>query len=496
MEICHRSTYRHNAYRQNTYHQRVMRWGFFLVLVGGVNGAVSDAQADVSPVVISTEQLISRESLSHQSLPSLSGPVAPALTSNAPERLDLNTAVARAVSWHPDIREAIGRLFEQSEAVNIARSQYYPQISGGINNGITNSYSNSGYSPSLVLSISQMLYDFGKVDSQVRAANAGVAQEQANVLVSIDSVAHETALAVVRVQGYQKLVGIASDQLAALNRISQLARQRSDEGASSLSDVVQTDVRIEGARSALLQYQASLDRWRATLASRLGWERIQQVNHDFPSSLGKSCDVSQPDERLIPAVLAAYAQANKAQAQLDEANARMLPTVSLQPEVSHYLNDRYANSETLNRTQYSAWVKVEVPLYQGGRLTSGRNAATHSLEAANAAIQNARLDAHQQLAEARNESQSLARTLQIQVRQQDLGEKTRALYQQQYLELGTRPLLDVLNAEQEVFQARFTEQQTLMQLHQLQLDCLYSTGKMRAAFALNNSTIQAVEIQP
>nr|WP_240635029.1 TolC family outer membrane protein [Brenneria salicis]NMN92594.1 adhesin transport system outer membrane protein [Brenneria salicis ATCC 15712 = DSM 30166]RBP59045.1 adhesin transport system outer membrane protein [Brenneria salicis ATCC 15712 = DSM 30166]RLM29669.1 type I secretion protein TolC [Brenneria salicis ATCC 15712 = DSM 30166] len=449
----------------------------------GIYSDVSVAQASLQPGLISTEQIVARQ------LPALSGPVAPPVASNAPESLDINVAVARAVSWHPDIREAVGQLFEQSEAVNVARAQYYPQMNGGMNNGITNSYSDSGYSPSLVLSISQMLYDFGKANSQVRAANAGVAQAQANVLVSIDTVA-------LQVQGYQKLVGIAREQLIALNGISQLARQRSDEGASSVSDVVQTEARIEGARAMLLQYQANLDRWRATLTARLGWDRIQHVSDAFPASLQGVCDVSQPDDQLIPTVLAAYAQANKAQAQLDESSARMLPTISLQPEVTHYLNDWYANSQALDRTQYSAWVKVEVPLYQGGRLTASRNAAAHSLEAAKAAVQNAQLTARQRLTEAKNEAQSLARTLQIQARQQQLGERTRALYQQQYLELGTRPLLDVLNAEQEVFQARFTEQQTLTQLHQLQLDCLYSTGKMRSAFALNNRTIQSVEIQP
>ena len=73
---------------------------------------------------------------------------------------------------------------------------------------------------------------------------------------------------------------------------------------------------------------------------------------------------------------------------------------------------------------------------------------------------------------------------------------TRELYQQQYLDLGSRPLLDVLNAEQEVYQARFTQQQTLGQLHQLQLNCLYNTGQLRHAFDLDNRTIQTVEIQP
>lgn len=54
---------------------------------------------------------------------------------------------------------------------------------------------------------------------------------------------------------------------------------------------------------------------------------------------------------------------------------------------------------------------------------------------------------------------SLASALQILRRQQQLSERTRELYQQQYLDLGSRPLLDVLNAEQEVYRARFAELQ-------------------------------------
>ena len=91
---------------------------------------------------------------------------------------------------------------------------------------------------------------------------------------------------------------------------------------------------------------------------------------------------------------------------------------------------------------------------------------------------------------------SLASALQILRRQQQLSERTRELYQQQYLDLGSRPLLDVLNAEQEVYQARFAELQIQSQLRQLQLNCLYNTGTLRQAFALNNRRIQTVEIQP
>ncbi|WP_179127149.1 TolC family protein, partial [Salmonella enterica] len=77
---------------------------------------------------------------------------------------------------------------------------------------------------------------------------------------------------------------------------------------------------------------------------------------------------------------------------------------------------------------------------------------------AQSTIQRTRLDVRQKLMEARSQAMSLASALQILRRQQQLSERTRELYQQQYLDLGSRPLLDVLNAEQEVYQARFAEQ--------------------------------------
>ncbi|VUS68269.1 hypothetical protein SB6419_04084 [Klebsiella spallanzanii] len=315
-------------------------------------------------------------------------------------------------------------------------------------------------------------------------------------MLSIDQVAHDTAGAVVQVQGYQKLVEIARAQVDSLKQIGDLIRQRNDAGASSLSDVVQTDTRVEGAQSTLLQYQAALERWKATLATYIGIGGIATVTDDVPQGMDAACAVSKIDYRSVPAVLAALAQAGQAQAQLDNANAQMLPTISLEPEVTHYLNDNYANSAVLNKTQYSAWVKVQMPIYQGGAMTASRDAAQQGLAAANAAIKTAQLDASQKLNASRDEAVNLAQSLGIQKRQQQLGEQTRALYQDQYLQLGSRPLLDLLNVDQEIYQARFSQVLTESQLRSLELDCLFSTGKMRTVFALENNNIQGVEIRP
>jgi adhesin transport system outer membrane protein len=219
-----------------------------------------------------------------QELPALEGRVALPASKTPPGVLMLDDAVTRAVSWHPAISEAVGKLYEQSEQVDVAKSKYYPQVNAGMDNGYTHNGGDSGFTPSLVLSLSQMLYDFGKVASQVRAENAGVAQQQANVLVSIDTIAHDTATAMVQVQTWQQMVETAREQLDALNAIGKLTRQRNDEGATSLSDVVQTDARIEGARAQLMQYQANLDSSRATLMSDLGWNSLSAISNDFPTA--------------------------------------------------------------------------------------------------------------------------------------------------------------------------------------------------------------------
>lgn len=74
-----------------------------------------------------------------------------------------------------------------------------------------------------------------------------------------------------------------------------------------------------------MQYQANLDSARATLMSNLGWSNLNGVSNAFPEKLARSCDINEPDDRLVPAVLASRAQANVAQANLDYANAQMTP---------------------------------------------------------------------------------------------------------------------------------------------------------------------------
>lgn len=412
------------------------------------------------------------------------------------ETLGLQQAVRLAVDWHPSISEAIGTLYQQAEGINVAEAGYYPQISGGIKGGYSSGYGSDAGSQSVSISLKQMLYDFGKVSNSVEAARAKAARSQASILLAIDQVGRDTAFAYVEVQRYQRLLDIAREQIKGVGDIVELARQRSDMGASTRSDVVQAQSRVDGAIATLQEYKSQYARWQATLANLLGRQTTPRVNDDFPQSLSQSCNAPVITDAL-PGVLQAVAQRTQAQAELAQAKAEAYPTLSLQPSLNQYLDNNYNDQNpAIDRTQAAIFLNLEVPIYQGGAINARSRAAGYALSAADSAEDAAKLQARQGLTEAQAQTSGLSRRLNsLEFRQNSITE-ARELYGKQYLELGTRPLLDLLNAEQEIHQSRFDLANTQADLRRLQIDCLYNSGGLRRAFSIDHSTIQHVEILP
>jgi len=418
-------------------------------------------------------------------------------SAGAGDRLGLSEAVLAAAQWHPSVAEAIGNLYKQGEGINVARAGYYPQLSGGIRTGYDSGYGGDRNSQALNLSLKQMLYDFGKVDSAVDAAHAAATRAQANILLVVDDLARDTAYAWIETRRYEQLMVIAREQIRGVDDIAGMARQRSDMGASTRSDLVQAESRVEAARATLEEYQAQYQRWRSILAALLGRVSPPALAEEAPPELNQACKRPANGDDRLPAVLMALALRAQSQAELAQAKAEAYPTLSLQPQVNHYLDNDYdRDNHSLDRTQAGIYLNLEVPIYQGGAISARSRAAGHALSAADSAEDAARLQARRGLAEAMAQTSGLGRRLNsLEARQVSIQE-ARMLYGRQYLDLGTRPLLDLLNAEQEIYQSRFDLAGTRSDLLRLDVDCLYNTGGLRSAFGLEGRNLQGVEIEP
>lgn len=408
-------------------------------------------------------------------------------------RITLENAVHIALNWHPSIDEAVARIGEADAEIDVARAGYYPKVQGGIN-GNYQSADGGAWRPRLNVSASQMIYDFGKVSSSVAARTAGADVSRAELLLGVDILARDTAKAVIEVQRYRALLAVARNQLAGVQSIASLVAQRSDKGASTRSDEIQAAARVQAAQSTMLEITGQLQRWESTLANLLGRAGPIAVDTNVPQWLSNACNVAEPDWSQAPGLLQAEARKAQALAQLNHSSAQAFPTLSLEAGTGYSFNQGSNPTNSRDDPDFTVGLNLTGSLYDGGASAATRNAATHALSAADAAIRNSRFEISNSLTQARSQTSSLQQLLASLAARDGMMKQTRDLYRQQYIELGTRTLLDLLNAEQELHQAGFDTANTTHDLRVLGVDCMFSSGRSRELLSLNGMTIMGVTL--
>lgn len=399
-----------------------------------------------------------------------------------------DTAVREAVLWHPSITESAGRLQARAQEVDIAKAGYKPQISAGIGSSYDNN-TQSRWRPRANLSASQMLFDFGKVSSSVAAAEAGTRIGRAELLLAVDSLIRDTSYAVIEIQRDRGLRQVALDQLESIRGISELVDHRYRLGASTKSDALQTQARVQAAEVTLQEIEAERRRWESNLTYLLGRPTAPEVLLDPPLGLHGACARGEPDWTVVPAVMQAQAQRDEAIAEFKRSKADGLPTISLGAGGGADIHDPFSR-----RAEYNFGINVSSALYSGGARRARTRGAAYSLDAANAAEARVRNEVSRLLAEAERQVTSLTGVIDTLTARQTSMDETGRLYRLQYLDMGTRTLVDLLNAEQELHQVRFDLVNTRYDTRRLQVDCLFYSGVQREVFGLSGLAVRGVTL--
>ncbi len=408
--------------------------------------------------------------------------------------LTLEQAVQIAVNWHPSIDEAVGKINQNTAEIGVARAGYYPKVKGGIGSSYSSEYSGE-WQPRLNVSASQMVYDFGKVSGSVDVRTAATNVSRAQLLMGVDILIRETASAVIEIQRYQALLAVAREQHRGVKAIASLVGERSDKGASTKSDQVQAEARVVAAESTILEISGQLKRWESTLADLLGRPGAIKVASNVPQWLQNTCSAAEPDWTKAPGVLQAQAQKEEALAQLKVARAEIFPTLSLDASSGYDFNQGSNRNRSSDDPSLKVGLNVSGNLYNGGATIANRNAANYGLTAAEAAIRNSRLEIASSLTQARSQTSSIQQLLGSLKTRSAMMSQTRDLYRQQYVELGTRTLLDLLNAEQELHQAAFDAANSTHDLRKLGVECMFNSGRSRELFALENVKVRGMELR-
>lgn len=243
----------------------------------------------------------------------------------------LKESILFAIDRDPSISQQAAQLGIGQAQIDEARSGWMPQISLNGSTGHSQTTDSSGSlknSAAWGLSLTQLLYDFGKTNNSISQSSAQRDSYRYQLMGTLSDVAEKTALSYVEVKRYSDLLQAAIDNVQALKNVEQLAKLRADAGVSSTSDELQTRTRIAGMQATVAQYHAALNSARARLAVLTGMQA--EAYSPVPANLAVEPDsLNRIDYSLIPAVMAAQNMERSAQYGVETAKSQHWPTLSL-----------------------------------------------------------------------------------------------------------------------------------------------------------------------
>lgn len=397
--------------------------------------------------------------------------------------ISLQEAASLVVNYHPRVAMAISNARGEEEMIDVAKANYYPQIQGGVSYGYqNNSQENSSSVPKSVnVEVEQTLYDFGKTSSAVDSAEYGHQSAKVNVDATREKLIHEATHAVIESVRYQQLSQLAKAQAAQVESLVNLIEGREEKGASNLSDVLHVRARLDEVQFEELDFIAQHDTQIQNLSYLIGIPVTKGTTvKNFPKELDQAC--SMPIEwNNIPDYVIADIEAKRAITDLEAAAAAEMPTIYASGVLGYDL-EKDRNPIYNSRADSRVAINFSMPIYQGGGLAAQKRASESRTQAAAARKEEIKLGISQVMSDSEIRLNSMiSRQSLLEQRVENL-KGTRDLYKKQYLDLGTRTLVDLLNSEQEFYRAQVEVANNQLNVIQTKIDCAFYNGKLDEFF--------------
>lgn len=372
----------------------------------------------------------------------------------------LAEGVARAIERFPDFRAALADRRAADAVTEQARGALLPSIDASLGSGFEDTSSPSrtfGRETSLerqeaALTLTHPLADGGAARGQVRRFGALAGSSAYRAAGAAETVAARTGLAYLEVLRLRAQIVIAEQSVQAhqttLRRIELLA----EGGAGRRSDVQQAAARHGLSEATLTQLRGQLAQALAAyrhLAGEPGGELRTPASFEnaLPASLADALGAAASTH---PVVKAAEQELVASRANRDSARARLAPRLNLELGLS---NNRNVDGISGPVTDRFAMLRLRYNLYRGGSDEQRVRETEARIDEALARLAGAKNDVERDLRQAWEVlAADRARMPQLAIHAQNSAQVMEA-YRIQF-QIGQRSLLDVLNAENELFSAR------------------------------------------
>ena len=374
----------------------------------------------------------------------------------------LEEALAQAYSNNPGLAAQRARQRAVDETVPQALSGYRPtvQATAGITRNAANSTFQGGETgseynaKSVGVSATQPIYD-ATVGPAVRRAERTVEAQRATVLATEQQILLNAAAAYLDVVQNQAVLELQANNEQVLRRQLDAARDRFRVGEYTRTDVSQSESRLAASIAARISAEGTLQASRATyervVGSMPGKLKAPKPKFKLPATLDEVVEMARSNN---PSVLSAsFTEAAQREA-VDQQFGRLLPSANLSAQANRIIDAGRSSGIDIKRqdgAQFTA--QITIPLYQAGLPEALTREAKHTANQARLQIDDTRRQAVEAAISAWQGLQAARASIESynsQIRAAEIAlEGVR-----QEAQVGSRTVLDVLNQEQELLNAR------------------------------------------
>jgi len=426
------------------------------------------------------------------------------LTTNVAAQ-SLEQAVAQALDTHPDIRQSFAKFKSFEQQVEIASAAYLPTID--LNAGYGYEYTNTPSSRRSAsgagddttdlmrgefgLSLRQILFDGMRTSNDVDRTMFEAHAEQLTLLSTAEDLALSVAKTYLHYLKTEQLLSLSDKNVTDHRAIYEQIKERTDSGFGSVADLSQVSGRLARAQSN-------------NVAARNNFNDAASQFKRLTNTAADDLIIPVPDADMLPTSLesglnqalenhlvirSAAQDISAAQSYKKVINADYYPQVSFELSANANNDTRGEDGSGVggHDNDFTAMIRLNYNLYAGGKTRAQERDAAYKITQAH----EINIRAHRQVTEgfelAWNAYEMLGSQLNF-IKQHVISAKETQRYYEQQFNLGQRSLLDLLDTENELFQAR----QDYLASQFSELDAKYrllnATGVLLDSFRITRSS--------
>ncbi len=385
-------------------------------------------------------------------------------TAYADEPVNLQSVVQSAITTNPEVLQSYHNYLSVVRDKDAAFGHYLPSVD--LTSSLGTEYRNDPLSrntkpknPSSFdrsqtsISLKQMLFDGFATSSEVKRLDWSSKARLYELESTSQSVAFDATRAYIDLIRSRALTNLAEDNYVAHKVIYEQLKQKANAGVGKKSDVEQAQSRLSLADYNMTMEGSNLHDVEARFQKvtgnmpPAGLSNLDPINKDIPSSAVDALKVAQNHN---PALLASILDINAQNSAVSNRQSAFMPRVDFRAHSDHG-NDLSGYSG--NWRNDVAEIDFSWNLFNGLTDKNLKAKEQELLEVANNRRDKTCKDMRLELQVAFNDIKKLTDQAQYLDARQISIEKARDAYRKQF-EIGQRTLVDLLNAENEVFEAK------------------------------------------